>query len=83
MSILNKIRNNSTASSNQLSKKSSNSSKSSKTIDIFNDGLNKSDSDSESDSDENDLKITEDDLRIEFEKSINMNKNLSDNKLPE
>lgn len=82
LSILNKIRNNSN-SNNQSSKL--NSSKSlNKSIDIFNDGLNKSDTDSDSDSEENvNLKITEDDLRLEFEKSVNMNKKPIENKLPE
>lgn len=85
LSILNKIRNNKTSNLNESSKNLNESSKNlNKSIDIFNDGLNKSDSDSESDSEENvDFKITEDDLRFEFEKSINMKKINQENKLPD
>lgn len=58
MQILNNIRN-----------KSQDSNKSNY-VDIFNDGLDKNDSSSESDSE--DFNITEDDLRLEFAKSIDM-----------
>lgn len=66
LQILNRIRNN--AGSNNNLKNSSK--KYNKNVDIFNDGLNNSESSSESDSE--DFNITEDDLRLEFAKSINM-----------
>lgn len=60
---MNKIRNNS--NTNETS-----STNIKKSVDIFNDGLDRSESSSDSDSE--DFNITEDDLRLEFAKSIDM-----------
>jgi len=48
-----------------------------KNVDIFNDGLNNSDSESEEDIEN--LDITYDDLRLEFEKSVNIKNTINTN----